>query len=394
MKKIIGIFIENYIAGGCDKIARDLIDGLDYKKLYIFVNKDSDLKILMNKELPLNVKLITYKIPSIVKMGSFANTLKSKSIILYVFFKVLNLILRYPLMLFSFIYFIKLFYSYKIDLFFSNNGGYPGGEFNRMASLAYSFIGKKNYHIVHNLATKPFFKLFTPIEKLIDYSLEKRCDFICVSNQTKEYLLKNRNIKKQPIVIYNGVDEYTNSSVKKFNKKIKLLNIGLLGNRKNQVLIIEALKVLKDKGYSDVELHIIGEEEDIGYKDILINKIEKYKLSNIFFEGFCNPYDYYESCDIFVLSSIVESFALVRVEAMSVGMPIITTDVGDAFMQVENDKNGFIIKDAEELAEALEKYIISGELIEKHSKKSIETYRTKFTKDKMITSYKELIERD
>ena len=52
MKKNIAILIENYIAGGSDKIARDLVDNLKYGQCYLFVNKRNDFSILLAKPLP------------------------------------------------------------------------------------------------------------------------------------------------------------------------------------------------------------------------------------------------------------------------------------------------------------------------------------------------------
>ena len=393
-KKNIAFLIENYLAGGCDSIARDLIDNLDYHRLYLYVNKGSDLKILLRNKLPNNVELIEYNIISIPKLGMFANNFKEKNKIVYGLLKFFNLMIRYPILVLYIIYFFLLFRKVNIDVFFSNNGGYPGGECNRMASIAFSFLRGRNYHIVHNLATKPFFKLFTPIEYFIDYILDKVSVFVCVSNQTKEYLLQNRYIKSSPIVIYNGVESNIKVVKKIKSSTIRLLNIGLLGKRKNQLLLVEALDRLKLKGYKNIELHLLGDEEDIGYIKMLKEKISRYNLDNIYFQGFCDPYEYYNKCDIFILSSVVESFALVRVEAMSVGMPVITTDVGDAYMQIENNYNGYIVNSLDEMVIAIERYINNTQLIEEHAHNGKIIYNNKFTKDKMIEQYQRLIDED
>ncbi|RXJ69001.1 hypothetical protein CRV08_06100 [Halarcobacter ebronensis] len=390
--KRLGIFIENYLAGGCDKIARDFIDNLEYEKLYLFLNKDSNRKIILEKKLPVNVDLVEYKGISIHLLGSKANSFKGKNNYVYFFLKLFNLLARYPILLVNFLYFIFLFRKYKIDVFISNNGGYPGGEFNRMATLAYSFFHGKNFHLVHNLATKPFFKFYKPIEFFLDWLLDKRCQFICVSNQTKEYLLKNRYIKSNPIVIYNGVDQPVKIRNKKKDNKIRLLNVGLLGERKNQLMIIDAFLDLKEMGYKNIELFLLGDEEDFGYKEILNKKIIENKLDGVNIEGFVNPYEYYSFCDLFLLSSKVESFALVRVEAMSMGMPVITTDVGDASMQVKNSVNGFIISDGKEMSMAIKKYLDNPKLIDEHSKNGIDIFVSSFTIEKMISKYQKLVD--
>ncbi|MCG3658929.1 glycosyltransferase [Aliarcobacter butzleri] len=398
IKKNISIFIENYVAGGSDKIARDLIDNLEYEKCYLFVNSRNDFSMLLSKPLPKNCELIKYGIKTIPELGLFANSLKNKNLIIYFFLKVFNLIIRYPLLVVYIFYFYSLLRKYPIDIFFSNNGGYPGGECNRVATLVSSILKIKNYHIVHNLATFPFFKPYKYIEYFIDWILSKKTTFICVSNQTKDYLLDKRNIRCTPLVITNGVQKIYNN-IKTFNKDyttIKLLNIGALGERKNQLMLIESINILKSNGYENITLYLVGKEEDEGYLKFLKSKIEEYKLQDkVFFEGFQNnPYKYYDICDIFILSSKVESFALVRVEAMSVGMPIITTDVGDANLQVINNENGYIVYDFNEMVDCIEKYIKDSSLIKSHSIRGFEIYNNFFTIENMIKKYQDLIEGD
>ncbi|WP_041960417.1 glycosyltransferase family 4 protein [Sulfurospirillum arsenophilum] len=394
--KTVAIFIENYIAGGSDKIARDLIDDMDYESLYLFVNRTSDTSILLSSPLPKNTQLVHYNILTLVELGVFANQFKERSQFFYLVFKILNVIVRYPLILLHVIYFSRLFRKYKINILFSNNGGYPGGECNRAATLSASLVCQKNYHIIHSLATKPFLKVFTPIEYMIDYILDIGSTIICVSNQTKDVLLQQRFIRQNPIIIYNGV-KAKRDIIKDFTAKrdkLKLLSIGILGKIKNQLFIIEALHILKEKGFDAIELYIVGKEGDSDYLKMLQDKVDEYQLC-VHFEGFSsNPSYYYDLCDVFVLSSTVESFALVRVEAMSVGMPVVTTDVGDAHKQVKNGVNGFIVDSPEAMALAIQKYILLPNLIIEHAQNGYAIYKNDFTRDKMIGQYQELISKD
>jgi similar to glycosyltransferase len=394
-KKTIGIFIENYVAGGSDKVARDLVDNLEYKQCYLFVNSRNDFGMILLRPLPKNCQLIKYAIKTMPELGVFANSFKNRDLFIYFFLKIFNLIIRYPLFIIYVFYFYLLFRKYPIDVFFSNNGGYPGGECNRAATIAVSMLKIRNYHIVHNLATSPFFRFYVYIEYFIDWVLSKITIFICVSNQARDYLVNKRYIKCSPMVINNGIKNiYKN--IKQFEAQsvdIRLLNIGALGVRKNQLMIINVMNILKTRGHKNIFLYLVGKEEDEGYINILKSKIIEYGLqNNIFFEGFQpDPYKYYNMCDIFVLSSTVESFALVRVEAMSVGMPIVTTDVGDANLQVVSGENGFIVNNLDEMANCIEVYIKDYSLIRKHSINGFEIYNNFFTIDKMINKYQNLI---
>jgi len=394
----IAIFIENYAAGGSDKIARVLIDNLPYKKLFLFVNHNNEMDMLLQTPLPEYTNLIVYKLITIAELGEKANSFRLKNKFIYIIFKLFNLIIRYPLIIYSIVYFYFKFKKYDIDVFFSNNGGYPGGEYCRSATLSLALSKKiKNYHIVHNIATKPFFWLFRPFEFFYDRLIDKVSTIICVSNETKKVLMDVRDIREDPLVIYNGVDS---PKLKQYNslkkdKLFKILTVGVLDSRKNQLLILKSLVILKNKGVSNIKLFIVGREAEIGYKE----KLETYASQNditdmIEFLNFTNPYPYYELCDIFVLSSNIESFALVRVEAMSMNMPVITTNVGDAHMQIENGINGFIIENEKDMAEKITNYANNNSLVIEHGIKSSEFYNKRFTLNKMIENYTSIIEKN
>lgn len=66
---------------------------------------------------------------------------------------------------------------------------------------------------------------------------------------------------------------------------------------------------------------------------------------------------FYQSIDLFLMTSITEGFPNVLVEAMASGIPCITTDVGDAKYIV--DETGYVVppKNSDELQKAVRKYL-------------------------------------
>ncbi len=69
--------------------------------------------------------------------------------------------------------------------------------------------------------------------------------------------------------------------------------------------------------------------------------------------------------DVFILPSFNEGLPISILEAMSYGMPIISTPVGGISEVVKNNLNGTIISpgNAEEISIAMMKYIASPEII-------------------------------
>lgn len=395
MKTII-LFIENYIPGGNDQIALDLINNLKYEKLYLFINKRHDQRIFNSQIYTNKIHKFLYPIITIAEINTFVKSYKNKNYLLYYILGFFALLLRYPWILLATIYFYFKFKDIDFDLFISNNGGYPGGEANRSATLAASFIHpSNNFHIIHNLAPlTPFY--LRPFEIFYDKLLDKRTHFICVSNQTKKYLINNRYIKQVPIVIPNGVKPSEQEYIKIYNNPtLKLLCVANLDSRKNQLLILKALAILKKQGIDNIKLHLLGKESEHGYISFLKKFINDNDLNNwVHYEGFKEPTVYYKECNVFLLTSTMESFALVRVEAMSYNMPVITTDVGDAHEQIIDGRNGYIIENEYELANKILFYKCNPLLIKEHGMISKKNFQEKFTLQKMIENYKNIFERN
>ncbi|MBU8906552.1 glycosyltransferase family 4 protein [Desertibacillus haloalkaliphilus] len=137
-------------------------------------------------------------------------------------------------------------------------------------------------------------------------------------------------IKERSIVVPNGIDNYwhENNLVKEVNhipqKEILLLFIGLIDRNKNLESVILSCAKLCEEGYN-AKLHVIGEgplEDECRDMTKRLN-IEK----RVVFHGYIREKQTILSimchCDIFVMPSFKETFGLVYIEAMSVGLPVL-----------------------------------------------------------------------
>lgn len=139
--------------------------------------------------------------------------------------------------------------------------------------------------------------------------------------------------------------------------------VGRLEPQKNHKLLLEAYATVakQDKEY---DLYLYGKgglEEEL--KDLCVRLgIE----NRVHFEGFC-PDVHKQTADAaaYVLSSDYEGISNSLLEAMAMGMPVISTDcpIGGSRMLIDNKKNGLLIPvgDKEALADAM-KYIIDNPL--------------------------------
>lgn len=389
------IFVENYGLGGADKMARIYADNLDYDKVTIFYNHDDNTTILLKKPLANNISAIPYRLPTLANLGAFANRFK-KFLPLFVFLKIFNLIIRYPYWIISCIYFFAYFLRIKPTDFIINNGSYPGGEWCRSSTIAAKIYTKlishsgKIIHVVHNEATPPFFRLFKAIEFFIDFLIDKCSTIVCVSHQNAERLVNIRNINQTITVIYNGIQK---QQLKKYpilkNRAYKILNVASINDRKNQILIMQAVYILKNY---DIELHLVGEESECGYLDIL-KKYARDQNLKVFFHGFSDPINFYKECDIFILSSTREGFPLAPLEAMSCGLPVITTNCGGSAEQICKNYNGIILRNntSQELAEAISLFVANPRLLEQMGKNAYNYVQENFSFEQMISQYKDIL---
>lgn len=104
---------------------------------------------------------------------------------------------------------------------------------------------------------------------------------------------------------------------------IKLLSVGRLAPPKAYEIMIEALSMLKDKGR--FKLIIVGEGR---LRTSLETRIARLGLEeNVLLAGESHSVsEYYQNADLFLLSSSSEGFGNVLVEALSFGLPIVSTD--------------------------------------------------------------------
>lgn len=100
--------------------------------------------------------------------------------------------------------------------------------------------------------------------------------------------------------------------------------------------------------------------------------------------------NYFSACDIFCLSSIwkTEAFAIVQIEAMSYGKPVVSTDIPGSGVSWVNAHgvSGLVVKpqDAKGLARAIKHAFVSSADYRHLSEGSRNRYLTLFTRDKMI----------
>lgn len=167
-----------------------------------------------------------------------------------------------------------------------------------------------------------------------------------VSDEIDKYK-RGFKIFRKPIckIIPQGINPVFFQIKRKDIEKSKLLSVGAISRRKGHVVLIESIRLLKDRGI-DVNLVIIGVKSETNYFNLLIQKIEEYNLQSHVSVLTDLPFEeiisHYADSEIFVLHTQEESQGIVFCEAMAVGLPIVSTRVGGVPWVVENNVNGLL----------------------------------------------------
>ncbi len=175
------------------------------------------------------------------------------------------------------------------------------------------------------------------------------------TNGAKEFF--SEKLQKRGCVIPNPVVRKNNAS--KFNSSTdnhEIVFIARFENvQKRQDLMIEALeKVIVT--YPDTLLKFYGTGEDQAMIENLVR--DKGLENNVRFMGYTNsPEEVMVNSEVFVLTSDYEGIPNSLIEAMSVGMPVVSTDCdpGGARMLIKDGVNGMLVKknDAQGIADAI-----------------------------------------
>ena len=198
------------------------------------------------------------------------------------------------------------------------------------------------------------------------------------------------------------VEKFLNENKIDRNNFIILLP-GRLTAWKGQKIFIEAIKIIKEKEImQSFEGIILGSEQGRNvYKKKLIGLVEQYRLNkSVKFIDHCAemPVAYRIASLVCSCSTEPEAFGRVSVEAQSMEVPIVASDIGGSKETIIKDKSGLFFKngDANDLAEK----IIMIMQKDHNSLKSIgfegrKNILKKFDVDKMcqttFTEYKKLI---
>jgi len=246
-------------------------------------------------------------------------------------------------------------------------------------ALPWFVFHRKNarIHTVHSIATMEIEKLHRIIQR-IAYKFANAVP-VAISQTVQEGIMKEYGLNEAKVpVIYNGIDtkKFPPILSNKNNDKFTIINVASFSKWKNQKLLIDAFHIALNER-QDLRLIFVGDGKE---KVNVEARAKDYKINDkIEFVGITsNVSEWLSKANVFILCSTFEGFPLSIIEAMSAGLPVISTDVGGVGDVVKSSINGFLVpsNDALKLSQAILKLandtILQQEMSEANIKKSKE----------------------
>lgn len=189
------------------------------------------------------------------------------------------------------------------------------------------------------------------IRKKLTRLIARKSSGISAVSENLLMALKLHNIvNENSMVIRNTIDtDFYKPKVKKEITHFKFLHVsGLEDKVKNVSGILNAVKELNCSEL-DFQLHIVGNYSD---RKTFEKFARDHHLSNVFFYGELYGEEllkHYQDANAFVLFSNYENLPCVLLEAICVGMPVISSQVGGTG-EIVNVNNGLLVKPKDEKA--------------------------------------------
>lgn len=207
-------------------------------------------------------------------------------------------------------------------------------------------------------------------------------------------------LQEKSRIIFNPLSEkYRNTDSRKEKKEARenrIVTVGRIAKQKNQMLLLKAFARICGK-YPDMQVHIYGEDAKEGMKEKMEQFIaDKGLEKRVCFKGQSSRLEKeINRAALFVLPSDYEGMPNALIEAMAMGLPVISTDCpcGGSRLLIEDGVSGLLVPVGEEekLAQAMDVLLSNTEKAEEMGKKAREIVN-KVSPEKVCHEWKDYVE--
>lgn len=282
-----------------------------------------------------------------------------------------------------------------------NTYGTIAGKMARVPIIVNSVTGLGSFFVENSLKAQVIRKI---ILKLYKFTMQYLNAVIFQNQDDMSFFINKKILKKEKAILIkgSGIDtELWRPIEKKQKNTIKIISIARLIKHKGIEEYLRVAEILKKEFKNKVEFILIGDFYDGNpysiSKELLNRCIRNKTITYHKWMPVENVKNILGQSDIFVLLSYREGLPRTGIEALSLGLPIITTDMPGCRELVEDGKNGFLVpvKNVDKVVEKLKLLIENPTLRHKFGKysrqKAVTEFDVKLIVEKHLDLYLKLL---
>ena len=244
-----------------------------------------------------------------------------------------------------------------------------GGSVLRKAIIAKIALGFGKPVVIHAHGAefpKTYDRLPTWAQQSLNRTFDQASAFIVLSQSWRSFYISNCALNPDRVFVLKNPTEMPELIPDRASKagKVTAIFCGRIGQRKGAFDLIQAFAKLSPQQQQSSQLIMAGD----GDLETAHKLVESFNLQEqIIFPGWINSAQREEllaTADLFILPSYHEGLPMAILEAMSWGLPIISTTVGGIPEIVIDHQNGLLVEpgDIGGLAQSIESLIITKSL--------------------------------
>ena len=242
-----------------------------------------------------------------------------------------------------------------------------GSAFRQAMTTAIAFLLQKPV-ILHSHSAD-FHTFYANLPQIIQVGLSqifrKSTRFIVLSHSWKNFYIEQLGLAAERIIVLPNPVKFPNQALQPDHSgKVNFLFLGKIGERKGAFDLISAFSAIPVAQRQNAELVIAGDGEGTRARQIIeqLNLTQSIRILDWVNEQ--QRDELLAKANVFVLPSYNEGLPMALLEAMSWGLPVITTPVGGIPELISTTKNGLLVTPGkiEQLSAAIQSLIESENL--------------------------------
>ncbi len=224
-----------------------------------------------------------------------------------------------------------------------------------------------------------------------EFLLHSACGLIANSQWTAVFFTNILNAPKIDIIPnWTEVDPTFTVDEEKYKSR-KIVLLGTFEKNKGHILLMEAAKILKQRGVS-FEIDLYGGGPDRHHIELLCKEYDI--TEQVYFKGVTSDIrSAFSKAAVVVSASLVESFGMTLIEAMANRTAVVSTRSGGPQEFIQDGETGYIVErgDGRQLADRLEKIISNPDLARQMGDKGYQVVCDKYSSAQVFEAFSKIL---